>query len=89
MILTLRIDKIETGNYRAQVFDGREELGEFGAPGIAAAIRQCAGQPMPDLSGYHVWYGHVCAGTIPMSNMRIDPDGIAERLMSLHGSVRE
>ena len=88
MILTLRIDKIEPGNYRAQVFDGREELGEFGAPGIAAAIRQCAGQPMPDLSGYHVWYEHVCAGTIPMSNMRIDPDGIAQRLMALHGAVR-
>ncbi|RYH50813.1 MAG: hypothetical protein EON54_15425 [Alcaligenaceae bacterium] len=47
MILTLRIDKIEPGNYRAQVFDGREELGEFGAPGIAAAIRQCAAQQMP------------------------------------------
>ena len=29
-----------------------------------------------------------CAGTIPISNMRIDPDGIAQRLMSLHGSVR-
>ena len=88
MILTLRISKIEPGNYRAQVLEGREELDEFGVPGIGAAIRQCGQAQMPDLSGFHIWYEHVCAGTVPMSNMRIDPEGIAQRLMSLHGTVK-
>lgn len=39
LILTLHISKIEPGNYLARVLDGREELDEFGAPGIGAAIR--------------------------------------------------
>lgn len=88
MILTLKIDKIEPGNYRARVLDGREELDEFGAPGIGAAIRQCAQAQMPDLSGFHIWIEHVCAGTVSMSSMRIDPEGIAQRLMALHGSIK-
>ncbi|AFU45438.1 hypothetical protein C380_08680 [Acidovorax sp. KKS102] len=88
VILTLKIDKIEPGNYRARVLEGREELDEFGANGIAAAIRQCSQAQMPDLSGFHIWYEHVCAGTIPMSNMRIDPEGIAQRLMTLHGALK-
>lgn len=88
MILTLHISKIEPGNYRVVVLDGREELDQWGAPNIGAAIRQCGQAEMPDLSGFHVWYEHVCVGTTSMSNMRIDPDGIAQRLMSLHGAVR-
>lgn len=88
MILTLHISKIEPGNYRATVLAGREEVDEWGAPTIGAAIQQCAQAKMPDLSGFHIWYEHVCAGTISMSNMRIDPEGIAQRLKSLHGSIR-
>ncbi|MBO9680924.1 MAG: hypothetical protein J7556_22080 [Acidovorax sp.] len=88
MILTLRITKIDPGHYRAEVLDGREELGEFDAPGIGAAIRQCAQGEMPDLSGFHIWYEHVCAGTVSVPNMRIDPEGIAQRLMALHGSIK-
>ncbi|WP_258007452.1 hypothetical protein [Alicycliphilus denitrificans] len=88
MILTLKIDKIEPGRYRAVVLDGREEMDEWGASGIGDAIRQCGQAQMPDLSGFHIWYEHVCAGTISMSNMRIDPEGIAQRLMSLHSSIK-
>ena len=88
MILTLHITKIDPGHYRAEVLDGREELGEFDAPGIGAAIRQCAQGEMPDLSGFHIWYEHVCAGTVSVPNMRIDPEGIAQRLMALHGSIK-
>lgn len=88
MILTLHISKIEPGRYRAAVLDGREELDEWGASGIGDAIRQCGQAQMPDLSGMHIWYEHVCAGTISMANMRIDPEGIAQRLMALHGSIK-
>ena len=89
MILTLHISKIEPGNYRVAVLDGREEMDEWGAPTIGAAIRQCGQAEMPDLSGFHIWYEHVCVGTTSMSNMRIDPDGIAQRLMALHGAFKE
>ena len=88
MLLTLHISKIKPGNYRVAVLDGREEMDEWGVPNIAAAIRQCSQAEMSDLSGFHIWYEHVCVGTTTMSNMRIDPDGIAQRLMSLHGAVR-
>ncbi|WP_281399057.1 hypothetical protein [Paenacidovorax monticola] len=43
---------------------------------------------MPGLSGMHVWYEHVCAGTLPLSSMRTDPHAIAQQLMVLHGSLR-
>ena len=63
-------------------------LGEYDALSIGAAIRQAAQQPMPDLSGFHVWFEHVCAGTVSASNMRIDPEGLAQRLMALHGQFK-
>lgn len=88
VILTLHISKIEPGNYRVAVMDGREELEEWGAPSIGDSIRQCGQAEMPDLSGFHIWYEHVCAGTVSMSNMRIDPEGLAQRLLSLHGQFK-
>lgn len=88
MLLTLHISKIEPGNYRVLVLDGREEVDQWEAPNVAAAIRQCGQAEMQDLLGFHIWYEHVCVGTTMMSNMRIDPEGIAERLMTLYGSVR-
>ncbi|MES2611499.1 MAG: hypothetical protein V4679_14730, partial [Pseudomonadota bacterium] len=68
--------------------EGREELGTFDTISIGAAIREAAGHALPDLSGYHVWYEHVCAGTCTPSNMRIDPEGLAQRLMALHGQFK-
>jgi len=88
MILTLQISKIEPGHYHAAVLNGRSEMDEWEASGIGEAIRQCAQAKMPELSGFHIWYEHVCAGTVPLQNMRIDPEGIAQRLMTLHGSIR-
>lgn len=88
MLLSLHITKVDPGHYRARVLDGREEVGEFDAMSIGAAIRECAQQPMPGLSGFHVWYEHVCAGTVSPSTMRIDPEGLAQRLMALHGAFK-
>jgi hypothetical protein len=62
MLLSLHIVKIKPGHYRAHVMDGREELGTFDTISISAAIREAGGHALPDLSGYHVWYEHVCAG---------------------------
>lgn len=88
MILTLRIHRAGPGHYHAAVLDGPEELGTLHAPTLGAAIQQCAQDWMPGLSGMHVWYEHVCAGTLPLSSMRTDPHAIAQQLMVLHGSLR-
>lgn len=66
---------------------GTDHFGPYGASGILEDFWRCVDQSMPDLSGYHVWFEHICAGINPMSNLRIDPEGIAQRLMSLHGSL--
>lgn len=90
-MLSLHIVKVEPGHYRAHVMDGREELGTFDSMSISAAIREAGERADPalsGLSGYHVWYEHVCAGTCTPSNMRIDPEGLAQRLMALHGQFK-
>jgi hypothetical protein len=88
MLLTLHISKIEPGNYRVLILDGREELDQWDAPNVATAIRDCSQDEMPDLLGFHIWYGHVCLGTTAVSDMRIDPEGLAQRLMALHGQFK-
>jgi len=88
MLLSLHIVKLGPSHYRAHVMDGREEGGEIETMSIGAAIRQAGDIPLPGLSGYHVWYEHVCAGTCTPSNMRIDPDGLDQRLMALHGQFK-
>ncbi|KJA11284.1 hypothetical protein RP29_06040 [Acidovorax temperans] len=84
MLLTLHISKFEPGNYRVYVLDGRDELDEWWAPNVGAAIRECGYAEMPDLLGFHIWYEHVCVGTTAISDMRNDPEGIAQRLMALY-----
>ena len=73
MLLSLHIAKVEPGLYRTRVMHGREEVGEYESINVSSAIREAAHHRIPDLSGYHVWYEHVCAGTCATSNMRIDP----------------
>ena len=85
MLLTLHISKIEPRIYRVVVLDGREELDQWEAPNVATAIRDCSQDQTPDLLGFHIWYGHVCLGTTGMSDVRADPESIAQRLMALHG----
>lgn len=84
MLLTLHISKIETGNYRVLVLDGREEVDQWEAPNIATAIRDCGQDGTPGLLGFHIWYGNVCVGTTAMSCMRSDSEVIAQRLLDLY-----
>ncbi|MDH4446288.1 MAG: hypothetical protein QE488_01500 [Acidovorax sp.] len=84
MLLTLRILKIETGDYRAHVMEGAEHLGHYDATSIREAILLAAENPLPDLAGFHLWYEHVCAGSVTARDMREDSDALADRLMALH-----
>ncbi|RYF32064.1 MAG: hypothetical protein EOO23_00295 [Comamonadaceae bacterium] len=88
MLLTLHIVKIESGDYRGHVMEGTQHLGNYDAASIKEAIMLAAENPLPDLTGFHIWYEHVCAGTTLLSDMRTDPDEIAQRLVSLHSVVR-
>ncbi|CAN7703041.1 hypothetical protein LJR066_005701 [Acidovorax sp. LjRoot66] len=88
MLLTLHIIKIESGDYRAHVMEGAQHLGDYEASSIREAILLAAENPLPDLAGFHLWYEHVCAGSVSASNMRIDPEGLAQRLMALHGQFK-
>lgn len=89
MLLTLHISKIEPGNYRALVLDGREEVDQWEAPNIATAIRDCGQDGTPGLVGFHIWYGHVCLGTTALIDMRREPDVISQRLVDLYSQFSD
>lgn len=88
MLLTLRIIKIESGDYRAHVMEGADHLGDYEATSIREAITLAAENPLPDLAGFHVWYEQVCAGTVTAGEMRADAEALAERLVALYGLFR-
>ena len=89
MLLTLHIIKIESGDYRAHVMEGAQHLGDYEATSIGEAIRLAAENPLPDLAGFHLWYEHVCAGSVPAGEMRRDPAALAQRLVELHALFRD
>lgn len=84
MLLTLHIIKIESGDYRAHVMEGVQHLGDYEASSIREAVLLAAENPLPDLAGFHLWYEHVCAGSVSAGEMRADADGLAQRLVERH-----
>ena len=70
MLLTLHIVKIGSGDYRGHVMEGTQHLGNYDAASIIEAIMLAAENPLPDPTGFHIWYEHVCAGTTLLSDMR-------------------
>lgn len=86
MILTLRILKSHSNRYRTKVCKGNREVICFESGTIGMAIREAAAHTFPDLEGFEVWFEHVCAGTLLPSNMRSDPEGLAQRLITLHST---
>lgn len=84
MILTLRILRIQSGDYRAHVIEGAEHLGHYDASSIKECIALAVENPLPDLAGFHVWYEHVCAGSVSAGEMRDDAEGLADRLLELY-----
>lgn len=89
MLLTLHIIRIESGEYRAHVMEGTELLGNYDATSISEAILLAAENPLPDLAGFHLWYEHICAGTVTAAEMRGDAEALAERLVALYGLFRD
>lgn len=81
MLLTLHIIKIESGDYRAHVMEGAIHLGDYEATSIREAILLAAENPLPDLAGFHLWYEHVCAGSVSAREMREGADALAQRLV--------
>lgn len=88
MLLTLHIIKIESGDYRAHVMEGTQHLGNYESASIKEAILLATENPLPDLAGFHLWYEHVCAGTVTAGEMRADAEALAARLAGLHAKFR-
>ena len=85
MLLTLHILKIGSGVYRARVMEGAVHLGDYEATKISECILLASGNPLPDLTGFHLWYEHVCAGIVTADEMREAAEELADRLVALHG----
>ena len=88
MLLTLHIIKIESGDYRANVMEGTQHLGNYEATSIRECILLAAENPLPDLAGFHLWYETVCAGTVTAGEMRADAENLASKLTALHAKFR-
>ena len=84
MLLTLHILKIESGDYRAHVIEGTQHLGDYEASSIKEAILLAAENPLPDLAGFHLWYEHVCLGTVSAGEMRLEAEALAKELTLRH-----
>lgn len=91
MLLTLHIIKIESGDYRAHVMEGTEHLGDYEASSIREAILLAAENPLPDLAGFHLWYEHVCAGSVSAGEMRADAAALAlaQQLVERHAKFSQ
>ncbi|EJE52161.1 hypothetical protein PMI14_03139 [Acidovorax sp. CF316] len=89
MLLTLHIIKIESGDYRAHVMEGTEHLGDYEASSIREAILLAAENPLPDLAGFHLWYEHVCAGSVSAGEMRADAEALAQQFVERHAKFSQ
>jgi len=87
MFLTLNIDRDESCLYTARVLDGHVEVTDFQANSVASAIRETAQEGFGAIA-FHIWYGGISIGTTPVFHMLNEPGVLADRLMSLHGSIR-
>ena len=84
MLLSLHIVKIDVGIYRSRVLYGHEELCNFDAFSIGAAIRAAARQAQSESCGYTIWYEHVSVGSCLCASMRLDYERLEHRLMAMH-----
>jgi len=85
MIPTLHIQKIEPGNYLAEMRGTPDGSCEFRVSSIAEAIRISAAGAGNQVSAFHIWFEHVGIGTTSTLAMRHDAETMAQRLMVLHG----
>ena len=83
MIPTLRIEKLDTGDYRGRILDGRELLGEVYQATIADVIGEAAKHYQPAPQAFNIYYGPVSVGTIIRDRMMYDAETYAHRLVVL------
>ncbi|MFD2755960.1 MULTISPECIES: hypothetical protein [Comamonas] len=88
MIISLHIDQTDPGIYSARILDGRNEIAEFQAVTISAAIRQGAVGVRAGVEALHLWYEHVSIGTTSVYAMAYDAETLAKRLVSLHSQFK-
>ena len=83
MIPALRIEMLDTNEYRGQILDGRELLGEVYQPTIANVIGEAARLYQPAPQAFNIYYGPVSVGTIIRDRMMYDAETYAHRLVVL------
>jgi len=55
-----------------------------------ASAKQFAWRPRTRCpTGFHLWYEHVCAGSVPAGDMRRDPEALAQKLVELHALFKD
>lgn len=89
-ILTLQIDKVQPGLYRAEVSEhGAQVTDESMHASIAEAIREEA-QAVPDGFAHfmEVRYCGLSSGTIALGELPQQAEAVADRLMTLLGDMR-
>lgn len=87
MLPTLRIEKIDQGEYHGRILDGRELLGEVWQPTIADVIGEAARRYQPAPKAFNVYYGTVSVGTTLREAMLYDAETLAQRLVRLEGTL--
>ncbi|MBB1073245.1 hypothetical protein HUU62_02305 [Rhodoferax sp. 4810] len=91
MVITLQIDKIEPGLYRAAVLSGGIEVTEPSMhTSIVEAIREVASD-VPDGFAHFavVMYGSACSGTIALKDVPEKAAQIADQLVSIVADMRQ
>ena len=83
MIPALRIDLLDSNEYRAPIRDGRVLLGEAHQPTIANVIGEAARLYQPAPQAFNIYYGPVSVGTIIRDRMMYDAETYAHRLVVL------
>jgi hypothetical protein len=89
VILTLNIEKAQSGSYLAKVEQVHDESVHAS---IQEAIQYYAddlGSAYPELRGMHVWYGAVCVGTTPILELQRNAAEVANRLVTLVAKLRD
>lgn len=87
VFLTLNIAREHSCTYTARVLAGQVEVTSFQTTSVADAICETATEGF-GVVAFHVWYGGICVGTTLADDIRTDPEGIAQRLMALHGQFK-
>lgn len=89
MLPTLRIEKLNSDQYRGRILVGRALLGETYQPTLADVIGEAAKVFQPAAIAFNVYYGPVSVSTITRERMMHDAETFAHRLVMLEALLAE